>query len=90
MVVIATGSLSLGGNATYYGLVYAANLQNSTGYLVSLSGCSSIIGSVAVDGQGGVLAGSCGTNIAFNPNVTTLSKGYGDPAPVKETWREVN
>jgi Tfp pilus assembly protein PilX len=89
MVVIATGTLSLGGNATYNGLVYAANLQGSTGYVVSLGGCSQIIGSVAVDGQGGVLAGSCGTNIAFNPNVINLASGYSDPAPVKETWREV-
>jgi Tfp pilus assembly protein PilX len=89
MVVIATGTLSLGGNATYHGLVYAANLQGSTGYVVSLGGCSKIIGSVAVDGQGGVLAGSCGTNIAFNPNATFLAKGYSDPAAVKATWREV-
>jgi hypothetical protein len=89
MVVIATGTLSLGGNATYNGLVYAANLQGSTGYVVSMGGCAKLIGSVAVDGLGGVLAGACGTNIAFNPNVTNLASGYSDPAPVKETWREV-
>ena len=89
VVVIATGTLSLGGNATYYGLVYAANSQASTGYVLSLSGCSKIIGSVAVEGDGGVLAGSCGTSIAFNPNVTNLATGYTDPALVKATWREV-
>jgi hypothetical protein len=89
MVVIATGTLSLGGNATYNGLVYAANLQGSTGYVVSIGGCAKLIGSVAVDGLGGVLAGACGTNIAFNPNVTNLASGYSDPAPVKATWREV-
>jgi hypothetical protein len=89
MVVIATGTLSIGGNSTYNGLVYAANLQGSTGYVVSIGGCAKIIGSVAVDGLGGVLAGSCGTNIAFNPNVTNLASGYSDPAPVKATWREV-
>jgi hypothetical protein len=89
MVVIATGTLSLGGNAAFYGLVYAANLQGSTGFVVSESGCAKIVGSVAVEGQGGVLAGACGTNIAFNPNVTNLATGYSDPAPVKQTWREV-
>jgi Tfp pilus assembly protein PilX len=89
MVVLATGTLTLGGNATYHGLVYAANLQNSTGYVVSFTGCAKMIGSLAVDGPGGVLAGSCGTNIAFNPNVTSLARGYGQPAPVKATWREV-
>jgi Tfp pilus assembly protein PilX len=89
MVVIATGTLSLGGNATYYGLIYAANLQGSTGYVVSEGGCAKIVGSIAVEGQGGLLAGACGANIAFNPNVTSLARGYSDPAPVKATWREV-
>jgi Tfp pilus assembly protein PilX len=88
VLVIVNGTLSLGGNATYYGLVYGANQQNSTGYVVSLTGCSKIVGSVMVEGQGGVLAGSCGVNIAF-ANVTNLAAGYGDPAVVKSTWREV-
>jgi hypothetical protein len=89
MVVIARGTLTLGGNSRYYGFIYAANLQNSTGYVVSTQGTASIIGGVAVEGQGGVLAGSSGTNIAFNRNVFSLAKGYGEPAVVKGTWREV-
>lgn len=89
VVVVASGSLTFAGNATYYGLVYAANLQNSSDFVVRLQGCAKVIGSVAVEGQGGVQAGSCGTNIAFNPNVTWLPRGFGDPAPVRSTWREV-
>jgi hypothetical protein len=89
MLVIGSGTLSLGGNSAYHGLIYAANLQNSSGYLVTLSGCAKVIGGVAVDGPGGVLAGSCGTNIAYAPAAFGLVRGYGNPAPVKGTWREV-
>jgi Tfp pilus assembly protein PilX len=88
-VIIGTGTMSLSGNSTYYGLIYAANLQASTGYVVSTSGCAKIIGAVAVDGQGGVSAGNCGGNIAFNPYITSLLRGYADAAPVKSMWREV-
>jgi hypothetical protein len=90
MVVIATGTLSLGGNFQYYGLVYAANLQNSNGYVISLGGCAKLVGGVAVDGPGGVQAGACGVNIAFNSNVFGLAKGYGSPSPTKGSWREVS
>jgi Tfp pilus assembly protein PilX len=89
MLVIATGTLSLGGNATFHGLVYAANLQHSTGNVVDLSGTSEIIGAVAVDGSGGVRAGSAGPSIAYNPNVFSLAQGYGNATPVKGTWREL-
>jgi hypothetical protein len=89
MVVVATGTLSLGGNFQYYGLVYAANLQNSTGYVVSLGGCAKVIGGVAVEGAGGMQVGACGVNIAFNGNVFGLAKGYGTPSAAKGTWREI-
>ena len=89
MLVIATGTLSLGGNALFHGLVYAANLQNSTGNVVDLSGTSEIIGAVAVDGLGGVRAGSAGPSIAYDPNVFSLAQGYGNATPVKGSWREL-
>ena len=89
MVVIVTGTLALSGNATYHGLVYAVNKQNSTGYVVATQGNASIVGAVSVDGPGGVQAGSASTGIAYNANVFPLAKGYGRPALVKGTWREV-
>ena len=89
MVVVVTGSLSLGGNGIYYGLVYMRNAQSSTGFLLSMNGCAKIVGSVMVEGQGGVQVGNCGNQIAFNPGVLSVAKGYGNPAPVKSTWREI-
>ena len=56
-LVIANGTLYLGGNVTFYGLVYAANLQRSTGEIVRTQGAATIVGSVAVDGGGGVSVG---------------------------------
>jgi Tfp pilus assembly protein PilX len=95
MLVIANGTLTLGGNFTFYGLVYALNQQEPlnqqgpSGNVVTLGGTSSVVGAVAVDGWGGVLAGSSGLNVAFDPNVFNLVKGYGNAAWVKGTWREL-
>lgn len=89
MLVIATGTLTLGGNFTYHGLVYAANLQQSTGYVVSLTGTSQIAGAVAIDGGGGVSAGASGANIVFDPNVFNGVQGYSSAGAVQGTWREI-
>jgi hypothetical protein len=89
MVVVATGTLTLGGNLQYNGLLYGANLQSSNGFVVSLGGCAKVVGGVAVDGPGGVEAGSCAVNIAFNSNVFGLVKGYGNPSAAKGSWREI-
>ena len=89
VVVVATGTLTLTGAATYYGLIYAGNGQNSTGVVVNLQGCSKVIGSLVVEGSGGAQVGSCGNNLAYNASVTTLVKVYGDPAVVKSTWRDI-
>jgi hypothetical protein len=89
MVVVATGTVTVAGNAQFYGLIYGRNLQNSTGYVITVTGCAKVIGGVAVDGNGGILAGACGNNIAFNGNVFGLAKGYGNPSSAKGTWREI-
>jgi hypothetical protein len=88
-LVIATGTLSLGGNFTYYGVVYAANLQASTGNVVSLGGTSQINGAVAVDGGGGVSAGSSKANIVYDPNAFNAVQGYASAGLVQGTWREI-
>lgn len=89
LVVIATGTLSLGGNFTYYGVVYGANLQRSTGNVVSLGGTSQVVGSVAVDGDGGVLAGSSKQNIVYDPSAFNAVVGYDGAEIVPGTWREL-
>jgi Tfp pilus assembly protein PilX len=90
LVVINNGTLSLGGNVTYYGVIYAANAQNSTGNVITLGGTATIQGAIAVEGGGGVLAGSSKLNIVYDPAATANLFGYGATAEVSQnTFREL-
>lgn len=86
---IGTGTLSLGGNTRFYGLVYMGNQQRSSGAVVSLSGNARITGAVAVDGLGGVNVGSSKENITFDPKAFDEFKGIANLAMVPNTWREL-
>ena len=88
VVVVARGTFSLTGGK-YYGLIYAVNLQGSTGNVVSVSGNAKIIGAVAVEGAGGVAVGNSGNNLVFDAAATTSVKAYGDAVVVKGSWREI-
>lgn len=88
-VIIADGSLTFSGGATYYGLVYAANLQNSTGFAVTISGNAQVVGGVAVDGAGGVSVGSSGNNLVYNRNVFNNVIANGFVTQVQNGWREI-
>lgn len=88
-LVFANGTLSFGGNDTFYGLIYMANTSNSTGTVVSTGGTSAIYGSVAIDGGGGVDAGSSKENIIYDQNAYSALYGYGSAGVVQNTWREL-
>jgi Tfp pilus assembly protein PilX len=92
VVVIARGKISILGNATFYGLLYHANLDNSNQVLIELGGNCSIVGAIAVDGPGGVIAGSSKVNIVFDGNVFNNFEGlnrYGTASIVPNTFREI-
>ena len=42
-----------------------------------------------VDGNGGVLAGSSGTNIVFDPRAFDGARSFGTAGIVQNTWREI-
>jgi Tfp pilus assembly protein PilX len=88
-VVIVNGTLAIGGGATYYGLIYAANQQNSTGYVVTISGSAKVVGAVAVDGNGGVSVGASGNNLVFDRNVFNNVQANGNVTIVQNGWREL-
>src|SRR5947208_12453069 len=54
LLIVNNGTISLNGNIAYWGVVYGANAQHTTGTVVSLGGTVTIEGAVAVDGDGGV------------------------------------
>jgi Tfp pilus assembly protein PilX len=90
LVVINTGTLSLGGNVTYYGVIYAANAQSATTDVITLGGTATIQGAIGVEGQGGVLAGSSKLNIVYDPGATANLFGFGSTAEVSQnTFREL-
>lgn len=94
LLIMKCGSLSFGGNIEFYGLVYVPNVSSngswcSSGAVVTTQGTSLIKGGVIVDGPGGVLSGSSGMNIQFNPNAFDNIRTAGTAGVVQNTWREV-
>lgn len=89
VVIFERGSLTLGGNVDYYGLVYHANRGQSTGWVVATTGCAQIFGAVVVDYDGGVSVGSCGRNVVFDPNVFNAVTSNGAVQTVAGTFREI-
>ncbi len=91
LVVFGSGTLTLGGNVTYFGAIYMANTTNSTADLLSLGGTATIQGAIAVEGGGGVVAGSSKLNIVFDPGAIGSLFGYGSTAEVSQnTFRELS
>jgi Tfp pilus assembly protein PilX len=89
-LVINSGTLSLGGNITYYGLIYAANAQKSTGTVVSLGGAATVQGAIMIEGDGVLAAGSNNYNIIYDPDALDNVIGYSStPSISQNTFREL-
>lgn len=89
MVIVGKGTLTINGTATFYGVIYHANLDNSNNGVVVLGGNVSINGSIVVDGQGGIVAGSSKVNLVWNPNVLNNINAFGTAGIVQNTFREI-
>jgi hypothetical protein len=88
-VIIANGTLTLNGSVIYYGLIYAPNLQSSTGFVVTIGGQAKVVGGVAVDGAGGVSVGNSGNNLVYDRNVFNNITANGLVTQVQNGWREI-
>jgi hypothetical protein len=89
MLIINNGTYSLNGNATFYGVVYAINAQNSSGTVVEVHGNATITGGVLIDGNGMFDAGSSKENLVFDDNAYNAVKSYGTAGMIQNTWREI-
>lgn len=84
-LVIANGTFELGGTSTFYGVIYAANLENLSGTVIKLFGSTTIVGAIDVDGNGGIDFGSSGksggfVNLEYSSKIfreLTISAGAG-------------
>lgn len=86
-LVVNRGKVTLGGNDVFYGLLYMVNAGAITGSVVDLQGNASIKGAVAIDGPGGVSAGSSGTNIEFDSRAFDLVKVSRGAGVVQNSFR---
>lgn len=103
-LIIGSGSIGLRGNAIYYGVVYHVNGSDgvgptSTDHVVQLDGNSCIVGSVIIDGGGGLKVGSSSGasrcpnrqgNLQFDANASNRLKAYGTAGIVQNSFREIS
>jgi hypothetical protein len=94
-LIINSGTLTLGGNATYHGVILHLNAANSASALINIGGNACIDGNVLVNGPGQVAVGSSGSgcdggaNLKFNPAAFDAVKSFGGAGIVQNTWREL-
>ncbi len=86
-LVLYNGTLSIAGNATFWGGVYAVNAQKSNKEVVSSQGIGGVVGTIAVDGLGTVKLGSSAPNLVYDPTALNALKTYGGAAPTPNTFR---
>jgi hypothetical protein len=89
VLVFARGTLEIAGNVEFQGLIYMANLQNSSGVVLTLGGNSLVQGGVAVDGNGGVLVGESATNLVYDKDASARVVSFGNAGIIQNTWREI-
>jgi hypothetical protein len=88
-LIVARGTLNFSGNNTFYGLIYMANKQASSDYIITLGGTILVQGSIQVDGAGGLMAGTSALNLRFDPQVFDAVVSYGNAGIIQNTWREI-
>jgi type II secretory pathway pseudopilin PulG len=87
--MVGNGTIEFGGSMEYYGLAYGLNLQRSLGVVVTIFGTAKVIGSIAVDGGGGVQIGSSGDNLDYADTIWPRVTSFTGAAPVQGSWREL-
>lgn len=90
ILMINAGSITLGGNAVFHGVIYAVNATNLSTPVISTQGTSRIEGGVLIDGDSSsVLIGASGLNLSYDPNVFGAVRSYGSAGVVQNTFREI-
>lgn len=89
MVLLARGSLYLGGTTNFYGIIYHANEAASTGAVMQTQGNAVVTGGVIVDGMATTVVGSSKLNIRLDVGAFNRVQSYGSAGIVQNTWREI-
>lgn len=89
-LVLANGTINLDGGATFYGVVYDADLQKSSEVLVVVKGASKIVGEILVDGQGGIELGDKGHEVVafeYDPSAAEKFETVTGAAATRNSFR---
>jgi Tfp pilus assembly protein PilX len=86
-LVFVNGTFKLNGNATFYGTLYAVDQQGSAGVVIELHGNSELVGSIVVDGNGGISFGSSKQNFIYNADAARELKTFAGAAPTRNSFR---
>jgi hypothetical protein len=96
VLIMKCGSVAFSGNIEFRGIVYVPNKSSSSsttwcssGAVVETQGTSLITGGVIIDGPGGLLSGSSGMNVKFDPWAFDNVQVAGTAGVVQNTWREI-
>lgn len=93
IVIMPRGTLSLKGR--FHGLLYMVNEQSATAAnpaVLTLAGGSEVLGGVAIDGFGRLVAGQASGNtptLTFVANAFSSLRSFGTAGLVQNTWREL-
>lgn len=90
MLVLYSGTLTLTGTVSFYGLIYAPNANGLTGNVVSLGGNAQVYGAIVVDKQGGISAGSSKLNVIYDSNMFNFVTTTQTINVIANSWRELN
>jgi Tfp pilus assembly protein PilX len=86
-LVLRNGTLRLNGNAEFFGTVYAANAQGSSGVVVEVHGNAAVVGSIVVDGNGGISFGSSHENFTYNPAAAKELTSFVGASATRNSFR---
>jgi Tfp pilus assembly protein PilX len=86
-LIILNGTLSLNGNSQLFGAIYAVNQQNSAAAVVTVHGTTQVVGSITVDGNGGISFGSSAENMEYDPGVIADILTYAGATPTRNSFR---
>jgi Tfp pilus assembly protein PilX len=90
IVIMPRGTLSM--KASFYGILYLGNAQGSSGPVLTLQANAQVLGGVAIDGAGRLVAGQASgqqSTITFVASAFDSLVTHGTTGLVQNTWREL-
>jgi len=87
-LIIANGTLEMGGQSEFWGVVYCVNEQESSGLVVKVGANANLHGEIVVDGKGGIEAGeNHNKNVEYDPRAAIEEKIYAGATPTRNSFR---